>query len=217
MLEPLDYAFALAEPFRTCPGVQLSVPYNQTIAYPQSNVNHADGSKNPNDDFSKHSIANEIKEMRHWLLSTNPHRLTRPMICKLHLPLDENQRHKRRLPATQPIPRRLQTRQYRRRFNVCSDCPCQHHCYRGLLDQSLTSRLSPPSSLTEQTCSHQDDHWYACCEKSENRDRVIFRPTHRRTCRTLSASKSLHVHHIRCESRFLPLFADSDLTNTAGV
>jgi len=180
VLEPLNYAFALAEPFRTCPALEVgsSQPRVTKPSHLQSNINYTDSSKNPNDGFSKDSAANKTKETRHLLPSTYSGRLIRPMIRSMHLPLDENQRHERRLPANRPITERLQARQYRWRFNVCSGCLCQHRCYRGFLVQSPTSLLSASSSLTQQTCSHQDEHWYASCKKSENRDCVVFRPGH---------------------------------------
>jgi len=173
VLEPLNYAFALAEPFRTCPGWQLSARVTKP-SHLQSNLNYTDGSKTPNNGFSKDSAANETKETRHLLLSTYSGRLIRPTIRNLHLPLDDNQCHQRRLPANRPIMKRLKARQYRSRFNICSGCLCQHCCHRGFLDQSRTSRLSPSSSLAEQACSHEEEDGYACCEKSEDRNCVVF-------------------------------------------
>jgi len=176
VLEPLNYAFALAEPSRTCPALEVGSyqPHVTKPSHLQPNIDYTDGSKRPKNGFSKDSAANEAKETRHLLLSTYSGRLIRPTIRNLHLPLDDNQCHERRLPANRPIMERLQARQYRWRFHICSGCLCQHRCYRGFLVQSLTSLPSATSSLTQQTCSHQDEHWYACCKKSENRDRVVF-------------------------------------------
>jgi len=188
-----------------------------TKSHLQPNINYTDGSKSPNNGFSKHSAANETNETRLLLFSTCSGRLIRPTIRNLHLPLDENQRHERRLPAHRPIMERLQARQYRWRFNVCSGCLCQHRCRRGFLVRSLTSLPSATSSLTQQTCSHQDEHWYTCCKKSQNRDRVVFRPGHHQTYALLSASTSLPAHHICWKSRFLPQSSFSDLTKAAGV